>query len=93
MNQPFSKNDAKKLLRKILTGGFITYSRPHAIERLKERNLSMIDCENVLRGGIVDEAEYENGSWRHKVRTQMIAVIIEFLSEEEVLIVTAWRLE
>ena len=53
----------------------------------------MLDCENVFRVGIVDEAEYENGSWRHKVRTNKIAVIIEFLSEDEVLIVTAWRLE
>ncbi len=93
MNQPFEKSAAKKLLRKILSDGFVTYSRPHAIERLEERNLSMVDCENVLRAGIVDEAEYENGSWRHKVRTQKIAVIIQFLSEEEILIVTAWRLE
>ena len=93
MNQHFSKHEAKKLLRKILTGGFVTYSRPHAIERLEERNLSMLDCENVLRAGVVDEAEYENGSWRHKVRTNKIAVIIEFLSKEEILIVTAWRLE
>ncbi|MDH3975430.1 MAG: DUF4258 domain-containing protein [Deltaproteobacteria bacterium] len=93
MDQPYSKHEAKKLLRKILTNGFITYSRPHAIDRLKERNLTMVDCENVLRGGIVEEAEYENGSWRHQVRTNKIAVIIEFLSKEEVLIVTAWRLE
>lgn len=62
MNQPYSKHEAKKLLRKILTNGFITYSRPHAIERLEERKLTMVDCENVLRGGIVEEAEYENGS-------------------------------
>lgn len=93
MKQPFSKVEAKKRLRKILSSGFVSYSRPHAIERLEKRNLSMVDCENVLRGGIVDEAEYENGSWRHHVRTQKIEVIIEFLSEEEVLILTAWRLE
>jgi len=93
MKQPFLKGEAKKQLRKILSNGSVAYSRPHAIERLKKWNLSMLDCENVLRGGIVDEAEYENGSWRHRVRTQKIAVIIEFLSEEELLIVTAWRLE
>ena len=91
MKQPFSKGEAKKRLRKILNSGFVSYSRPHAIERLEERKLSMLDCENVLRGGIVDEAEYENASWRYRVRTQKIAVIIEFLSEEEILIVTAWR--
>lgn len=92
MKQPYRKENAKKLLRKILDDGVVTYSRPHALERLKERNLSTIDCENVLRAGIVEEAEFENGAWRHQVRTQKTVVVVEFLSEEEILILTAWRL-
>lgn len=91
MNQPIRATEARKLLRRILTGGIITYSQPHAIARLKERALSTLDCENVLRAGVVDEAEWNDGGWRHQVRTQKIVVVIEFLSEDEVLIVTAWR--
>lgn len=93
MNQPIRATEARKLLRRILNGGIVTYSQPHAIERLKERALSILDCENVLRAGVVEEAEWSDGGWRHRVRTQKIVVVIEFLSEEEVLIVTAWGLQ
>lgn len=92
MNQPLRATEARKLLRSILNCGFVTYSQPHAIDRLKERALSTLDCENVLRAGVVEEAEWNDGGWRHQVRTQRIVVVVEFLSEEEVLIVTAWRL-
>jgi hypothetical protein len=46
-----------------------------------------------MHAGAVKEAEWENGGWRHQVRTQKIVVVIEFLSENEVLVVTAWRLK
>ena len=92
MNQPIRATEARKLLRRILNGGIVTYTQPHAIDRIKERALSTLDCENVMRAGVVEEAEWNDGAWRHKVRTQRIVVVVEFLSEEEVLIVTAWRL-
>lgn len=91
MNQPVRATEARKLLRRILSGGIVTYSQPHAVDRLKERALSTLDCENVLRAGVVEEAEWNDGGWRHRVRTQKIVVVIEFLSEEEILIVTDWR--
>jgi hypothetical protein len=53
--------------------------------------LSEIDITNVLRGGVVDPAEFETGSWRYRVRTQRIAVVIAFRSEESLVVVTAWR--
>ena len=92
MNQPIRATEARKLLRRILNVGIVTYAQPHAIDRLKERELSTLDCENVIRAGVVEEAEWSDGTWRHRVRTQKIVVVVEFLSEEEVLIVTAWRL-
>ena len=51
----------------------------------------MLDVANVLRGGVVDPGEYENGSWRYRVRTARIAVIVAFRSETELRVVTAWR--
>ncbi|MEI6827942.1 MAG: hypothetical protein WCK54_20310 [Desulfuromonadales bacterium] len=87
MKSPLNVADAKQLLKKILNNGVVTYSHPHAIERLKERALSMLDCENVLRGGKIEA----DGINRFKVSTAKITIVIEFLSEEEVLVVTAWR--
>ena len=91
MNEPLRASEARTLLRTILDQGVVTYAVPHAVQRLRERNLSTVDCENVMRGGIVEEAEWENGAWRHKVRTAKIEVVVQFLSEDEVLVVTAWR--
>jgi hypothetical protein len=48
----------------------------------------------------VDEAEFENGEWRHHVRTQKIVVVVAFEPEPdeassedaiELVIVTVWR--
>ena len=85
MEQPFKSTAAKILLTQILASGVISYSRPHALDRLRERGLSTVDCENVLRAGKVQEAEFDNGRWRHQILTGKLAVVIEFLSESEVL--------
>lgn len=79
--------DAKKRLKAILDYGTVSYSQPHAINRLNERSMSMVDCENVLRGGKIEP----NGVNRFRVSTNKITVVIEFLSDDEVLVVTAWR--
>ncbi len=92
MEGPLRTAEAKRLLRRILREGCVAYSQPHALQRLKARGLSMVDCENVLRAGVVDEAEFENGCWRYQVCTQKIVVVVEFLSKKDVLIVTAWRM-
>jgi len=56
-------------------------------------DFSLIDCINVLRGGRVEPGEFENGSWRHRILTQRIAVVIAISSDEELVIVTAWRIK
>ena len=85
--------EARKLIRQILATGTVLYSQPHAIDRLKKHKMTMLDCENVLRGGVVDEPEYENGEWRYHVRTQKFEVVVSICSESELMIVTAWRLQ
>jgi len=91
MDQPLRAPEAKKLLRKILDGGEVTYSQPHAIERMRERGISLADCLNVMRAGVMQEAQLENGGWRHRIETAKIVVVVEFLSDDEVLVVTTWR--
>ena len=91
MEQPVDSSKARKLLRTILNEGEVTYAQPHALERLEQRSISRLDCVNVMRGGIVEEAEFDKGGWRHRVSTAKFTVVIEFLDEDEVLVVTAWR--
>lgn len=93
MDERLGKSRAKRLLHSILEDGVVTYSVPHAVERLRERQLSAVDCESVLRGGVLEDAEWESGAWRHRVWTRKITVVVQFLSEEEILVVTAWRTE
>lgn len=90
-DEPLRPPQAKALIREILSSGEVTYSKPHAEERLIKWKLTTLDCVNVLRGGTVAEAEFENGSWRYRVYTQRISVVIRFEAEDILQIVTAWR--
>jgi hypothetical protein len=54
-------------------------------------DLTTVDCENVLRGGVVRPGEYEHGNWRYRVETSKITVVVAFRSEQELVVVTAWR--
>ena len=67
--------------------------------------LTDVDAANVLRGGVVREAEWENGSWRHRIETQRIVFVVAFdpdvnvvpaeeddVGDIELIIVTGWRL-
>ncbi len=82
---------AQRLIRKILAAGQVSWS-DHARDEIAKDKLSIPDCANVLRAGIVEEPEYDRGSWRYRVRTQRIYVVISFRSETELSIVTAWRI-
>ena len=53
--------------------------------------LETTDIENVLRGGWSEPGEWENGAWRYRIRTARIVVVVEFVDETELVVVTAWR--
>lgn len=91
LNEPLKPSEAKKLIRSILKDGSVSYSHPHAMDRLEKHGMSMMDCTNILRGGQVEEAEHENGEWRYQVHTGKMKVIVRFEDETELMIVTAWR--
>jgi len=88
--EPLSPPEARRLIRAILDSGSVAFSK-HAEEEMAKDNVTIVDVANVLRGGVVDPGEYENGSWRYRVRTARIAVIVAFRSETELRVVTAWR--
>ena len=88
--EPLDPAEAKKRIRSILDTGVVVPSG-HALEEMEKDNLTLVDCINVLRGGWVEPAEWERGTWRYRVRTARICVVVAFRSESKLAIVTAWR--
>lgn len=91
LTEPLRPTEVKRLIRQIISKGIVTYSQPHAEERMQARGISTVDCINVLRGGVVDVGEYEKSSWRYRVHTPRMCVVIRFESELFLEVVTAWR--
>lgn len=90
LQEPLSPADVRKLIRRILREGQTVFSQ-HALEELKADDLTTVDCTNALRGGVAEPGECERGSWRYRLRTAKICVVAAFRSEDELVVVTAWR--
>jgi hypothetical protein len=89
MNQPLGAAAARKLAREILTTGTVTFTS-HCLKELAKDGKTTVDATNVIRGGNYLEAEWENGGWRHRAETQRMAVVIEFETEAELIVVTSF---
>ena len=68
----------------------------HAKIEMKKDRLTIVDVTDVLRGGVVDEPESENGAWRYQVRTMRMVVQCELCGDEEpdeLRVITVWRIQ
>jgi hypothetical protein len=92
LSEPLRSDDCRLLIRTILQSGRFTYSR-HAKEEMLADDMTTVDCENVLRGGVVQPPDFEKGSWRYRVETSRMAVVVAFRSSTELVVVTAWRVK
>lgn len=90
--EPFGPRVAQQLIRSSLGHGVLYSESPHFKARLRKHRVTIVDVSNVLRGGVVEEAEMENGHWRYRVRTIRICVVIHFVSVSELFVVTSWRM-
>jgi len=90
VQEPLDPTRTRKLIRAILRTGTIRYSK-HALDEMRADDLTTVDCCNVLGGGWAEPGEYENGSWRYRVRTARMCFVIAFRSEDTLVVVTAWR--
>jgi hypothetical protein len=101
---PLKATDARTYIRRLLEQGVFVVS-DHARREMQKDNLGDSDAINILRGGVVREPEWENGSWRYRVETPRMCSVVAFdpepdalpeededLSEVEVVVVTAWRI-
>jgi hypothetical protein len=91
VDEPLSNDDAKRLIRALLVAGEFTLTG-HAKRALADDKLEAGDVLNVLRGGWVEFSEPVGGSWRYRVTTRTMCVVVEFESETELVVVTAWRI-
>ena len=104
---PLRATDARKLIRRLLDEGrFVPPGTgTHARKEMDKDVLTDVDAVNVLRGGVVREAEFENGSWRHRVETPRMVFVVLFdpepermpaddadVGEMELVLVTGWRI-
>jgi len=88
-----SNTRARKLLAEIfnVNPNFISYTK-HAFEQMSEDDLKTGDILNVLKAGkIYNDPEFENGSYRYRVETRNIVVVIAFRKRNYVVVITTWR--
>ena len=88
-----NKGQARKVLSEIFNSdpNLVSFSK-HARNQMKARGLSTVDIINVLKvGKIFSNPELENGSWRYKLETKKITVVIAFRKPNHLVVVTAWR--
>ncbi len=103
---PLRAPEARRLIRRLLDeGSFISPGAgTHARKEMEKDALTDVDAVNVLRGGVVREAEWENGSWRHRVETPKMVFVVTFdpepdsmpkdddsVGDVELVVVTGWR--
>lgn len=89
---PYTKAQVKKLARHAVEEGLVTYSRPHALDRMRQRRVSMVDVENVLRGGFCnEEPEFTGEAWRYKICSNTFVVVVEFWAGGRLFVVTVIR--
>ena len=89
---PLSPPEARRLIREILENGEVIFTR-HARNEMANDDLDANDCLNVLRGGVEDQPELQgqSNSWRYRVHTPKIWVVVAFASETKLFVITAWR--
>lgn len=100
--EPFDAGTAKALIRRLLTGGLVTFGT-HAEKELAKDDLCRSDVVNVLRAGAASVNCHDGTHWRYTVETQQICTIILFREDDEgtetgepqhkteIRVVTAWR--
>ena len=88
--EPLTPADAKRLILQILQTGTVSVSN-HARREMARDALTTVDGVNVLRSGVVEPPEWEDGSWRYRVRAGRVTVVVVFRSEQALVVVTAWR--
>ncbi len=66
--EPLDPTVARGALRIILALGEVVFSG-HALSEMENDGITQADVIRILRGGTIEPAEFEPGSWRYRVPT------------------------
>lgn len=90
MDEPVDAPTLRRILRQVLAQGNLAFTR-HALQEMANDDLSEADIVNVLRAGRYDGCDFEQRSWRYRVATALMVVVVALRSEHRAVVVTAWR--
>ncbi len=88
--EPLQPSQAKAQLVHVLDHGTVFFS-DHARTEMQKDNIGQAEALLVLRGGVVEPAEFDRGSWRYRVRVGLTYVVVAFRTDDQAVVVTAWR--
>lgn len=93
MCERLNRNEARKLLAKLMSSGAPIRFIFHALEELKKDGMKTGDALNILKSpsSRIEEGELRNGSYTYRVVSTYMVVVISFCEKgESVTVVTAW---
>jgi hypothetical protein len=90
-----SKPEARKLITEIATRfPYNVRFSGHALREMAADAMTIGDARNLMKSSdsrIVEEGELKDGSWRYRLKTNRMVLVIAFVSETALNVVTAWR--
>ena len=92
MDEPVGEAELRKIITAINDGrGSLNFSK-HAFQRMDERSLDEKDCRNILRAGRWRGPDFETGTWRYRMESNNMFVVVAVRSETCLVVVTVGRL-
>jgi hypothetical protein len=88
--QPLRSAAARLLLSQILAAGGVRFTG-HAFRELRKDGITVERAYMVLRSGVMREAEWEQGEWRHQVHAGADVLVLTFETETNAVLITGWR--
>lgn len=93
LKEPLPADEAKRLIIRAIDSDRVDFRQAHARDEMADDDLSIRDVLRVLRGGVVEPGELHRNTWRYRVRTSWAYVVVTFRTEDNVVVVTAWRMK
>ncbi len=93
LKEPLPADEAKRLIVRAIDSDRVDFRQAHARDEMADDDLSIRDVLRVLRGGVVEPGELHRNTWRYRVRTSWAYVVVTFRTEDNVVVVTAWRIK
>lgn len=90
MQEPYSPPELRVLCQALVMHGTVRFSR-HAVEEMAKDNLNEVDALNVIRGGAFEAMDLISGTWRYRIGTSIMVVVVAFPVQGRISVVTAWR--